>query len=77
MDRDRLVKDIVDRIMERRHGASGVAVFVDPVVLRDIIQKALEEEASRSKQVQEPATSTTKASDFDEGPTRLITFDDE
>jgi hypothetical protein len=43
MRKEAFVNDLIDRIMERRHAASGTAVFLDPVVLRDIISKALEE----------------------------------
>ncbi len=34
---------LIDLIMARRHAASGSAVFVDPVILRDLITKVLNE----------------------------------
>jgi hypothetical protein len=36
---DETVTHMVDRIMARAHAASGRAVFVDPVVLRQIINE--------------------------------------
>ena len=38
---EQLTDRIVEAVMARRHAASGIAVFVDPVVLRDIVEKEL------------------------------------
>lgn len=39
---DQQVDTLVDRILARRTGASGVAVFVDRVVLERIVRDVLE-----------------------------------
>lgn len=42
MTREEAVQRIVRDIMDRRTGASGTAVFVDPIVLRRIVERSLD-----------------------------------
>lgn len=38
---------LVDLILARKHGASGMAVFVDPVIVRGLIEDALAGKTAR------------------------------
>ena len=41
MNTEVLKTEIVKAIMAREHAASGLAVFVDPVIVADIVDKAV------------------------------------